>query len=416
MPKIERRGLGVVSLSLCSLLALTSLSSAQTGYPPNGGGNGLGYCYSDCHGAGDGGQSRSQRVQTTEGGLYEYIVAGPRGQAEAVRRAITEAGGRVIRTNQLVSLDETTQIATFPSAQSRERAAALIAQLAPDSSLALHHLYGFAQARSPRLYAPELIGDGAPGRCRLAGPLTIGMIDGPINTNHPALRGVDVTFETVVLSGPVPDTDHGTAVAVLLVGEDDTGALAGFARGARLHAVSVFSERDQTEEASVERISDAVDRLVGGGVRLINMSFAGPRNEALARVITAAAARGAILVAASGNDHRPLVAWPAAAPEVIAVTAIDAARRRFRLANTGVEVEFAAPGVDIFAARGTGSGYVSGTSFAAPIVTALAARQMTNGAGSVEAVRARLRAGVETLGQGQRNTEFGWGLARSNGC
>jgi subtilisin family serine protease len=261
-----------------------------------------------------------------------------------------------------------------------------------------------------------LIGDAGPGRCRLAAPMAIGMIDGPVNTDHPALRGADITYETLIQSSLIPGTDHGTAVAALLVGEDQTGALAGYARGARLHAISVFAMRDELEQAPVEAIATAIDRLVARGVRLINMSIAGPENAALARALTAAAEQGVVLVAASGNNRRERVSWPAAAPEVIAVTAIDAARRRFRLANTGVEIEFSAPGVDVYAARGRGAGYVSGTSFATPIVTALAARSMSRGAGGPEAIRARLRDGVETLGPGQRNTEYGWGLVKASGC
>lgn len=358
------------------------------------------------------------RVQRTEGGRYEWIVIGPIGQADAVRAAIEGVGGQIIRTSQQDALGQTTQIAFFLSEEDRRAAEEAIARLAPESSLSWHHLYSFAQAAgsTPRLYAPALIGEAEPGRCRLASPVSIGMIDGPINTEHPALRGVDVTYETVVPRGLVPQADHGTAVAVLMVGEDPSGALAGFARGARLHAISVFAQTDLEEEASVERIAEAIDRLVGHGVQLINLSLAGPENAALGRAVSAAAARGVVLVAASGNERRPVVAWPAAAPEVIAVTAVDASRRRFRMANTGTEIEFAAPGVDIYAARSRGAGYVSGTSFAAPIVTALAARQMAQGAGSLSAVRAALRASVETLGPGSRNTDFGWGLVRSGGC
>ena len=101
---------------------------------------------------------------------------------------------------------------------------------------------------------------------------------------------------------------------------------------------------------------------------------------------------------------------------MIAVTAIDAARHRFRLANTGAELEFSAPGVDIYAAQSRGARYVSGTSFAAPIVTALAARLMAQGQGSTGAIRAALRAAAEPLGPGSRNTDFGYGLVRSGGC
>lgn len=362
--------------------------------------------------------AHAPRVQVTEGGRYEWVVIGPSGQADAVRAAIEGANGQIIRRSEQGALGQTTQIAYFLSPADRAAAEEAIARLAPESSLALHHLFHFAQAagRAPRLYAPALIGEEQPGRCRLARPVSIGMIDGPINLDHPALRGVDVTYETLVARGTLPQADHGTAVAVLMVGEDPSGALAGFARGARLHAISVFAQTEQEEETNVERIAEAINRLVGQGVHLINLSLAGPENAALGRAVAAAAARGVVLVAASGNERRPLVAWPAAAPDVIAVTAVDASRRRFRLANTGVEIEFAAPGVDVYAARARGAGYVTGTSFAAPIVTALAARQMAQGAGSLAAVRAALQASVQTLGPGSRNTDFGWGLVRSDGC
>ncbi|WP_370204821.1 S8 family serine peptidase [Pararhodobacter marinus] len=362
------------------------------------------------------GRSRPVRILTTPNGQPEWIVIGPQGDADAVRAAIESVRGEVLRVRQLGSLGQTSTVAILPTQLSRAQIGAALSRMAPSSVLAAQHAYYFAQsAGSPRIYAPDLIGDAGPGRCRVSPSVRIGMIDGPVNTNHPALRGADVRYESLLPGGAVPSQDHGTAVAALLVGQDSTGALAGFAQGAQLHAISVFDTRDETDMASVERITQAIDRLVGNGVRLINLSLAGPPNEALGAAIRAAASRGAVLIAASGNERRPVVAWPAAAPEVIAVTAIDAALRRFRMANTGPELEFAAPGVDIYAARGTGGGYVSGTSFAAPIVTALAAREMAAGRGSVAAIRAALRSDVRPLGAGGRNPDFGFGLARG-GC
>jgi len=430
MRKTENNTSGLkrlVGALVLSFTAIATQAAAQNGGTPGApaepglpgyaiGGHG---CVTECgsptvFGGGNGGV---ERVVRGEGARYEYVIIGPTGQSEAVRRAIEEAGGHVSRSSTLGGLGQTTNIATFPSGAARERARELIAQLAPDSSLALHHLYGFAQSRrSPRVYAPLLIGDEAPGRCRLAQPITIGMIDGPVNINHPALTGALITYESLVSGNGAPSANHGTAVAALLVGEDPDGALSGFARGARLHAIAVFAEREGSEETTVERIVQAIDRLVESDVHLINMSLSGPENPALDRALAAAAARGVVLVGASGNDRRPHVAWPAASDYVIAVTAVDAARRRFRMANTGEQIEFAAPGVDVYAARSRGGAYVSGTSFAAPIVTALAARHMAHGARSNEAVRAQLRAQVETLGPGQRNTEFGWGLVKASGC
>lgn len=428
MPRTDLSDLLIRSVLCAAVAFVASAASAQSwpdgpsfpSYP-----TGPSYPYDPEYGHEDGeapvsGLSRPVRVQVTEGGRFEWVAIGPAGQSEAVRAAIEAEGGQIIRTQTLGALGQVSQISVFPSEARRRAAEEAIARLAADTSLSWNHLFGFAQAqngaRAPRLYAPTLIGDEAPGRCHLGRPVHIGMIDGPVNTEHPALRGVNVTFETLVSRGRVPEADHGTAVAVLMVGEDSTGALAGFARGARLHAVSVFAQGEETEEASVDRIATAIDRLVANGVQVINMSIAGPQNPALGRAVSAAAGRGVVLVGASGNDQRPVVAWPAAAPEVIAVTAVDAQRRRFRMANTGPEVEFSAPGVDIYAARARGAGYVSGTSFAAPIVTALVARRIAQGGASAATVRAALRGSVQALGEGARNTDFGYGLVRASGC
>ena len=418
MPLTETAG--VARRILMAAVVALGATAAQAQISPGPGGNETGYdgC-SHCDVGADPAPDRFNppvRVRTGEGGRYEWVIIGPTGQADAMRAAIEGAGGIIARTDSLDALRQTTVIATFPNDAAREAAQRALARLAPGAALSPHHLYFFAQARQPRIYAPMLIGEAAPGNCRLARPVTIGMIDGPVNTQHPALRGVDVTYETLSGSNREPDADHGTAVAVLMVGEDPSGLLAGFARGARLHAISVFSNSDEGEETTVEAIAAAIDRLAGQGVRLINLSLAGPENPALGNAVAAAAARGVVMVGASGNERRPFVAWPAAAPGVIAVTAVDAQRRRFRQANTGEDIEFAAPGVDVYAARARGAGYVSGTSFAAPIVTALAARHMARGATSANAIRSVLRQGVESLGAGTRNAEFGFGLVRSGGC
>lgn len=363
-----------------------------------------------------GGVVAPTRVLTTEGGRYEFIVIGDAGEAGEAQEIIERNHGAIVRRSELGALGQTSQIATFLSNRDREQARSEIAQTLRESDLAAHQVYRFAQTRSPRLYAPQLIGDARPGNCSLVRGVRIGMVDGPVNADHPALQAAGVHYETVATSHRVPNANHGTAVAALMVGADTEGGVAGFARGAELFAVSAFVSTDAGDEASVERIAVAINRLVEHRVEVINLSISGPENAALARAISAAARRGIVMIGATGNEQRPSVAWPAAAPEVIAVTAVDAARRRFRRANTGTQVEFAAPGVDVYTARARGAGYMTGTSFAAPIVTALAARHIASGARGVDGVRARLRASVEHLGEGQRNTEFGWGLVKSGGC
>ena len=381
-----------------------------------GGGYPVESCYEGCGEPEYSPFNRPVRIQFGPDGRYEFVALGPAGQAEQMIEIIESVGGQVQRQETLGGLGQVSIVATFPNAAAQARAQELINAL-PGGALAPNHLYFQAQflSRPPRLYAGDLIGADRPGGCRLPRSIAIGMIDGPVNTDHPALRGVNLVYEAMVDPGRGADASHGTGIAALLVGEAGQDGLGGFAQGARLHAISVFDTGENEPETDVERIVRALDRLVAANVRLINMSFAGPENATLGQAVSAAAARGVVMIAAAGNNARPVVEWPAAAPEVIAVTAVDAARRLFHRANTGVEIELSAPGVDIYTARAEGAGYASGTSFAAPIVTAIAARELAAGLRSTDALRARLRARAEVLGGGP-NARFGYGLVQAAGC
>ncbi len=367
------------------------------------------------------------RIATSPAGQPEAILVGPPSEAAAARAAVTAAGGVILREADLRHLGLFSIVAVFPGSAAYERAVVRLARTARGTGISPNWTYNHAQRLAampapraasgpPRLYASELVGGARPGACRLAAPLRIGMIDGPVNPAHPALRGARVRHEPLTGRAAVPGADHGTAVAALIVGEDPSGALAGFARGADLLAVSVFTVEGGLVETTVERIVAALDLLVGRQVRLVNLSFSGPRSAALGVAISAVARRGVVMIGAAGNDGLAQVGYPAEAPEVIAVTAVDSAQRRYRLANTGGPVEIAAPGVDVYVALAQGGGYGSGTSFSAPIVTGLIAREMARGTAGTEALRAHLRATARALGSGGRSAEFGWGLARGGGC
>jgi len=345
----------------------------------------------------------------------EYIVSGPIAQFDASRAALTVGGATLLRYRDLPALGLRIAIYDFNGSLNQVTAQAVLDANAPDSHVGLHNLYALAQGR-PRVYAASMVGISDPGTCTLGRRLTIGLIDGPVDAGHPALAGATVTSESVLYPDDrAPTASHGTAVAALMVGVDPEGVLGGLARGANLHAISAFSRSGSNTDADVERIAAAIDRLLARNVRLINMSFAGPENPVMEEVLTLAAARGAVMIAAAGNDGRERAAYPAAHPDVIAVTAVDAAFRRYRAANFGDHIEFAAPGVDLYVADGQGGSYASGTSYAAPIVTALAARLGAGGGLSVAALRERMRSSAVDLGPSGFDAEYGWGLVRG-GC
>jgi subtilisin family serine protease len=144
------------------------------------------------------------------------------------------------------------------------------------------------------------------------------------------------------------------------------------------------------------------------------MSFAGPRDALIERGIAAVAAKGIVMVAAAGNagpKSPPL--YPAANPNVIAVSATDAEDKLFAASNRGGFVAISAPGVEIFLpAPDEKYQMTSGTSFSAAYISGLAALMLErNPALKPEEVRAILMKTARDLGPPGRDDQFGAGEA-----
>ena len=139
--------------------------------------------------------------------------------------------------------------------------------------------------------------------------------------------------------------------------------------------ISVITESNGSMATDTVSLIAALKWMGDNGVKIVNMSIAGPRDDLVREKIEELSGKGMIFVAAAGNEG-PLAepAYPAAYPEVIAVTAVTQDKRNYRYANRGGHIDVAAPGVDIWTAvPGGKEGYHSGTSFAAPHVTGILA-------------------------------------------
>jgi subtilisin family serine protease len=143
------------------------------------------------------------------------------------------------------------------------------------------------------------------------------------------------------------------------------------------------------------------------------MSFAGPRDPALAQELQIAREKGLLLVGAAGNDgpkSPPL--YPGADPNVLAVTATDVKDHLFTGANQGTYVAVAAPGVDILVpAPHAGVEFTTGTSVATAHVSGVAALLLAQKPSLTPAdLRAILTSTAKRLGPKGSERQFGAGL------
>lgn len=266
----------------------------------------------------------------------------------------------------------------------------------PDGAYALNHLYNpsgtgahvLATAAGPVLGAP------APG-------VRIGMIDAGLEPSHPVFRSLRVTTRTFAGAAERGGSPHGAAVG---------SVLAAALPQAELLAADVFGDDDLA--GSAEAMVQALAWLLGENVPVINISLSGPENAVVGLVLKRAAARGVVITAPCGNDGPTSpVGFPASHPDTIAITAVDAKRRVYLAANQGPQVMFAAPGVEVPVADGS-EGWVlaSGTSFAAPVVAAHAARVLTKpDPNARKALLQALASSAEDLGPAGRDTVYGFG-------
>jgi len=240
--------------------------------------------------------------------------------------------------------------------------------------------------------------------------VTIAVIDSGIDAGHPELANT-ITDSFDALGSKEGPHVHGTGIAGAIAAH---GRLMGSAPEARIIAIRAFASAQGGAESSSYVIIRSLNYAVLHGAQIINMSFAGPKDLLIERGIAATAARDVVLVAAAGNGgpkSPPL--FPAANPNVIAVSGTDSQDRLFAASNRGVHIALAAPGADIFLpAPDQKYQMTSGTSFSAAYVSGIAALLLErNPALKPNDVRAILTSTARDLGAPGKDELFGYGQA-----
>ena len=205
----------------------------------------------------------------------------------------------------------------------------------------------------------------------------IAVIDSGVIAGHKDLPELLNGFAAV--SGLSPNNDkvgHGTTVAGVLgaIGTNNIG-IAGINWDAKIIPIKVDNANGSVTVLNVARgIVFAADN----GARVLNLSLGMSSDSAtLQSAIDYAYGMGCVIIAASGNDGKEGIIYPARYSNVIAVGATTNGTAKVSYSNYGAELDVVAMG-SYYSTTAAGSyGSVSGTSFASPQVAGLASLILT---------------------------------------
>ncbi len=166
---------------------------------------------------------------------------------------------------------------------------------------------------------------------------------------------------------------HGTHVAGLIAATPDNGrGIAGVGRNFNILPVKIGA--DDPTDRSIANSYDALLYAALSGADIINCSWGAINfTEAEKDIVEVVSALGSLIIAASGNNSANQPFYPASFKDVISVTALDTKGRKPFFSNYHYTVDISSQGQSVISTI-PGNEYerISGTSMAAPIVSAIA--------------------------------------------
>lgn len=240
--------------------------------------------------------------------------------------------------------------------------------------------------------------------------VVIALINSRVDLQQPDFAGRIIDSYDAGCGPNAPPDPHGTGMAGAIASHV---GLLGIAPSAKIIAICAFGGTGTTVEATSANIIRGLNYAIEHNAKIVNMSFAGPQDPALAQELQVAREKGILIVAAAGNagpQSPPL--YPGADPNVLAVTATDAHDHLFSGANQGDYIAVAAPGVNVLVPAPNGHvQYTTGTSVASANVSGVAALLLAEEPSrSPEDIRDILVRTATHLGTPGTNPQFGAGL------
>lgn len=248
----------------------------------------------------------------------------------------------------------------------------------------------------------------------------VGVVDTGIGP-HPDVKVYGGVSTVDYTSSYADDNGHGTHVSGIIGATNNTFGVVGVAPFVKLYAVKAFSGQGW---GLISDVVAALEWCIIHKVDVVNMSWGSFTDfDAIRMEIQAMDKAKIIMIGAAGNNYGWGIIYPAAYPQVIAVSATDKQNRLAYFSSEGPEVDMTAPGDNIYSTlmewyKPT-YGYLSGTSMAAPHVTAVAALIKSlprccdyNGNGEADywEVRKKLYKSARDIGPSGWDESFGYGL------
>jgi thermitase len=241
------------------------------------------------------------------------------------------------------------------------------------------------------------------------GRAKVAIVDSGAYSNHPDIGRI-IAQRDFVEDDAVADDDngHGTHVTGIAGALTDNGkGVAGGCFDCELLIAKVMGRIGFTTDS---RIVKGINWSANHGADVVNLSLGGSGDSSVLRTaVDRAYGRGALVVAAAGNEGTNEPQYPAAYSKVIAVSATTADGRLARFSSRGDWVDLAAPGTDILSTRMSGGyGRMSGTSMSAPFVSGLAGLLASRGM-SADSIRQSMQTTAKDLGPAGDDPQFGHG-------
>jgi thermitase len=243
----------------------------------------------------------------------------------------------------------------------------------------------------------------------------VAVIDTGIYYTHPDLAAnyVPLGYDWVNNdTDPMDDNGHGTHCAGIIAAViNNSEGIAGLAQ------VQVMAEKvlESSGQGYLDWIANGIINATDSGAKIISMSLGGyDYSQLLYDAVKYAYDRGALVIAAAGNDNTNTKLYPAGYDEVIAVAATDQNDNEASFSNWGDWIELSAPGVDIYSTVPWGYDYMSGTSMACPHVAGVAALVWSLYPNKTrDWVREWLRSTADDLGDPGFDVHYGYGRANA---